>query len=366
MSSLPSEQGVETSLLSWLDGLGWETHGLDGSQGASVLDERYSRSTADVIYWDLLAEQAIALNDAVTEDNVDRLVSSLKLDLDTDDLLAGNREFYAILTKGKQFQIDGEDGTEYVYVDLIDFADIERNRFHAVNQFSVSRGTTIRPDVNLFVNGIPLVTMELKSLAQDNDYYDAISDLHNYEETVPRLFVPGLFNVAADTTALRYGAVGAPTQFYMKWADAPEQYESDNEMRQAVQALCNPATLLDICKRFVFYDQRAGGDAKIVPRYMQYYAVTRLLDRVREGEPHPDPDERGHLDRGLVWHTQGSGSPSRCCTPPRICSHRTSSTRRRCSSSSTRTSSPARCGTPSRISASSSPSSPRASTTCRN
>ncbi|MDL0120279.1 type I restriction endonuclease subunit R [Halobacterium salinarum] len=307
MSSLPSEQGVETSLLSWLDGLGWETHGLDGSQGASVLDERYSRSTADVIYWDLLAEQAIAMNDAVTEDNVDRLVSSLKLDLDTDDLLVGNREFYAILTKGKQFQIDGEDGTEYVYVDLIDFADIERNRFHAVNQFSVSRGTTIRPDVNLFVNGIPLVTMELKSLAQDNDYYDAISDLHNYEETVPRLFVPGLFNVAADTTALRYGAVGAPTQFYMKWADAPEQYESDNEMRQAVQALCNPATLLDICKRFVFYDQRAGGDAKIVPRYMQYYAVTRLLDRVREGEPHPDPDERGHLDRGLIWHTQGSG-----------------------------------------------------------
>ncbi|EMA11297.1 type I restriction endonuclease subunit R [Haloarcula marismortui] len=307
MSRLPSEQGVEKSLLSWLDELGWETHGLDGLQGAAVLDERYSRSSADVVYWDLLVEQAINLNDAVTEDNVDRLVTVLRRDLDTDDLVAGNREFYKILTRGKQFQVEHADGsTEYIYVDLMDFQNLERNRFHAVNQFSVSRGTTIRPDVNLFVNGIPLVTMELKSLAQDNDYYDAISDLHNYEGDVPRLFVPGLFNVAADTTALRYGAVGAPTQFYMKWADASERFQSDNEMQKAVQALCNPATLLDMLKRFVFYDRRAGGDAKIVPRYMQYYAVNEILDRVAEGEPSPDP-EGGTLDRGLIWHTQGSG-----------------------------------------------------------
>ena len=290
-----------------LDGVGWETHGQDSSRGANVLDDAYDRRSNEIIYWDLLEEQVVALNDDMSEDNIERFVSSLRRDLDHDSLMDANRDFHRLLTKGKLFSVQQPDGsTEDIYVDLIDFENLDNNRFHAVNQFSVSQDTIIRPDVNLFVNGIPLVTMELKSLAQDNDYYDAISDLQKYEDTVPRLFVPGLFNIAADTTELRYGAVGAPTQFYMKWADAPERFQSDNEMQQAMRALCNPATLLDILRNFVFYDRRAGGDAKIVPRYMQYYAVNRILDRVAEGEPSAELDE-GTLDRGLIWHTQGSG-----------------------------------------------------------
>jgi len=298
MPAIPSESGVERSLLSWLDSVGWETHGQDGNRGANVLDEEYERDSHEVIYWDLLAEQVVELNDAVTEDNVEKFVSSLRRDLDAENLMDGNRAFHQLLTKGKTFTIQRDDGaTETVYVNLIDYENPDQNRFHAVNQFSVSRETTIRPDVTLFVNGIPLVTMELKSLAQDNDWHDAVSDLKSYEDDVPRLFVPGLFNVAADTMELRYGAVGAPREFYEPWNDAPEVYEDDNEMRQAVRALCNPQTLLDLLKHFVFYEERAGGDAKIVPRYMQYYAVNAILDRV----------ERGKHRRGLIWHTQGSG-----------------------------------------------------------
>jgi len=298
MTAIPSESGVERSLLSWLDGLGWETHGQDGGRGANVLDEAYERDSHEVIYWNLLAEQVVALNEDVTEENVDKFVSSLRRDLDAENLMDGNRAFYTLLTKGKTFSVQRDDGTtDTVYVDLIDYENPENNRFHAVNQFSVSRETTIRPDVNLFINGIPLVTMELKSLAQDNDWHDAVRDLKQYEEDVPRLFVPGLFNVAADTMELRYGAVGAPKEFYEPWNDAPEAYQDENAMRQAVKALCNRETLLDLVKNFVFYERRAGGDAKIVPRYMQYYAVNRILDRVRRGEH----------KRGLIWHTQGSG-----------------------------------------------------------
>ncbi|TKX86597.1 type I restriction endonuclease subunit R [Halorubrum sp. SS5] len=298
MGSIPSEGGVERSLLSWLDGVGWETHGQDGGRGANVLDEAYERDSHEVIYWNLLAEQVVALNEDVTEDNVEKFLSSLRRDLDAENLMDGNRAFYRLLDKGKSFSVQLDDGTsDTVYVDLIDHDNPENNRFHAVNQFSVSRETTIRPDVNLFVNGIPLVTMELKSRAQDNDWHDAVRDLKNYEDDVPRLFVPGLFNVAADTMELRYGSVGAPKEFYEPWNDVPEVFEDDNEMRQAVKALCNPQTILDLLKHFVFYEKRAGGDAKIVPRYMQYYAVNRILDRVR-GDEH---------DRGLIWHTQGSG-----------------------------------------------------------
>mgnify|MGYP000628052072 CR=1 FL=1 len=298
MVSIPSEGGVERSLLSWLDGVGWETHGQGGGYGAKVLDENYERDSHEAIYWDLLSEQVVALNDPVTEDNVGKFISSLRRDLDADNLMDGNQDFYDLLDKGKTFNVQRDDGTtDTVYVGLIDYENPENNRFHAVNQFSVSRETTIRPDVNLFVNGIPLVTMELKSLAQDNDWHDAVSDLKDYEDDVPRLFVPGLFNIAADTMELRYGAVGAPKEFYEPWNDAPKQFQDENEMRQAVTALCNPETILDLLKHFVFFERRAGGNAKIVPRYMQYYAVNRVLERVREGVH----------DRGLIWHTQGSG-----------------------------------------------------------
>ncbi|SDD68544.1 type I restriction endonuclease subunit R [Natrinema hispanicum] len=301
MVSIPNEGGVERSLLSWLDAVGWETHGKDGGRGAGVLDETYDRRSSEVIYWNLLAEQVIKLNDEITEDNVEKFLTSLRRDLDHDNLLDGNQHFHELLTKGKTFTVQTDDRKETIYVDLIDFDSetfLETNRFHAVNQFSVSRGTTIRPDVTLFVNGIPLVTMELKSVAQDNYYGDAIDDLQQYEEDVPRLFIPGLFNVAADTMEFRYGAVGAPAEFYEPWNDAPEEYaDPDNEMKQAVMALCNPETLLDILKNFVFFEKRPGGDAKIVPRYMQYYGVRRILERVRKGVH----------DRGLIWHTQGSG-----------------------------------------------------------
>ena len=298
MVSLPSEGGVERSLLSWLDGIGWETQGQDGSRGANVLDDAYDRKSHEVVYWDLLAEQVVALNDDVTEGNVEKFISSLKRDLDAENLMDGNRAFHQLLTKGKTFSVQRDDGSsETVYVDLIDYENPENNRFHAVNQFSVSRETTIRPDVNLFVNGIPLVTMELKSRAQDNDWHDAVRDLLAYEDDVPRLFIPGLLNIAADTMELRYGAVGASREFYEPWNDAPDEHAADNNMKQAVTALCNPDAMLDLLKHFVFYERRAGGDAKIVPRYMQYYAVNAILDRVQDGE----------RKRGLIWHTQGSG-----------------------------------------------------------
>ena len=297
--TLPSEAGVEHSILEWLDGLGWEVYGLDGGEGAAQFDREYNRGGyMPVIYWALLRERLKHINDDITESNVDRFLNSLRRDLDVEDLMDGNREFHQLLRSGKQFDAKHTNGTtKPTYIDLIDFDDIENNHFVAANQFRVSRRQTIRPDITLFVNGIPLVQMELKSLAQNNDYFDAITDLQGYEEDVPRLFVPGLLNVAADTGTLRYGAVGAGTEYYEPWSDAPEEYQDPNEMKQAIQALCNPNTLLDILRNFVFFESGPGGLAKIVPRHMQYYAVHCILHRIHTGDS----------ERGLIWHTQGSG-----------------------------------------------------------
>lgn len=314
------EAGVKASILGWLDTLEYETYGLaeDEPEGARVLDEEYSRDSSEVIYYEMLREwlvnSDVGDNDQITEDNVDDFLTSLRRDLahDSANLVDSNEEFHRLLVRGKRFAVTSEEGkeTKRIFVRLVDLRNIKNNRFVAADEFRVKRGgNSIRPDVNLFVNGIPLVTMELKSLAQENDYYDAISDLRDYEEDVSRLFVPNLWNVAADSMAYRYGAVGASSSFYMPWeADkdgTPPEYRVDEEdanpLKEPVLAMCNHETLLDVLRNFVFYEHRTGGTAKIAPRYMQYYAANRIVDRVREGRT----DEA--MRRGLIWHTQGSG-----------------------------------------------------------
>ncbi|RZH68764.1 type I restriction endonuclease subunit R [Natrinema altunense] len=319
-ASVPDESGVQQDVLRWLESLDYETYGLaeDESEGASVLDEAYERDPTEVIYYGMLREwlvdSEVSDNDQITEDNVDDFLTSLRRDLshDSANLVEANEEFHRLLVRGKRFAVTSEEGkeTKRIFVRLVNLRDIENNRFVAADEFRVKRGgNSIRPDVNLFVNGIPLVTMELKSLAQENDYYDAISDLRDYEEDVSRLFVPNLWNVAADSMAYRYGAVGATSSFYMPWeADeeaTPPEYrveeEDANPLKEPVLAMCNHETLLDILRNFVFYEHRTGGTAKIIPRYMQYYAANRIVDRVREGRTDPE------MRRGLIWHTQGSG-----------------------------------------------------------
>jgi len=301
-SAMPSESGVEQSVLRWLRDLPgshqWTVYGLDGGEGAAALDREYDRGKGEVVYWDLLRETLIRINEPVTEGNVDRLLNSLRRDFDEAELMAGNRHLQTLLRRGKKFNAKHGNGTKKpVYADLIDYKHPERNAFIAVNQMRFVRGASVRPDVTLLVNGLPLVHMELKSLAQDNDYTDAIADLRGYEADVPRFFFPTLLNVAADTQSFRYGAVGARSGFYFPWSEAPLRYQDDNDLKQATQALLNPRTLLDIAQNYVFYEEKEGGTAKIVPRHMQYYAVRRILQRIREGEK----------KRGLVWHTQGSG-----------------------------------------------------------
>jgi len=303
----PDEGGLERSVLRWLDEMpgtvSWTVYGLEPGpneekEGASILDQRYSRDKGEVIYWELLRDKLIEINEDVTEANVQRLITSIRRELSQDELMPGNQHVHKLLRKGVPFEASHGNGTtKPIYAKLINFDDLGANSFIAVNQMRVTRGHSVRPDVTLLVNGIPLIQMELKSLAQDNDYYDAIDDLHDYEAKVPRLFLPTLFNVAADTQALRYGAVGAPSKFYFPWSDAPPTFTDENPTRQVVQALLNPGTLIDLLRHFVFYEKAEGGDIKIVPRHMQYYAVHKILGRIA----HED------IKRGLIWHTQGSG-----------------------------------------------------------
>lgn len=288
-----SEEGFEEDFLRWLnEDLGWDRY------RGSELDRIYNRDKTQLIYWDILKEKLKEINDEIDDSNVEDLINSIKRELTYENLLEGNKEFLEVLRKGKQFtyQEDGERKTKYI--NLIDFENIERNSFIVVNQFGFRQRDTIWPDIVLFINGIPLVIGELKSKTQEKDYYDAVDDLKEYEEKAPSLFIPSLFNIASDEIDYRYGALGAPHEHFHPWREVPPEYENiEEEVSKAAHSMLNKETLLDLLRYFGFYGHKEGKSVKIIPRYMQYYATNRIVNRIREG----------NHKRGLIWHTQGAG-----------------------------------------------------------
>lgn len=295
------ERGVEHAMLRWLADGEWEVYGLDDPEGAKVLDDRYGRAPDEPVYWDLLREKLIELNDGVTKRNVDDVITAIRRDFSSDQLVEGNRSVHELLQKGRSVNLAQPDGsTQPTVVDLIDHEEWGRNSFIAANQFRFRQHESVRPDVVCFVNGIPLIVAELKSLTQDTTIDDAIDDLHEYERDAPRLFMSVLFNIAADHEDCEYGAIRAPRKYYNPWKPGDDELNLEgfeNEFKRTTYSLLHPETLLDVLKHFVFYKRESGENAKLVPRHMQYHGANAIFERVGEGD----------FENGLIWHTQGSG-----------------------------------------------------------
>lgn len=304
-----TESSVEQKILNLLAESGWDVHGSAGEDkenwGAVKLDERYDRDLKDVVYWERLKDKIVEINDDIDEYDATDVIEKLKRKIDTENLVEGNKKFYKRLRNGIK-HTPGEQ-EEQIYVDLIDWPDKgtpakrndyfrQHNDLTAANQFRVHRKSKIRPDIVLFINGLPIVPIELKATGEDTTIEEGIEDMRQYEDDEPRLFVPALMNAVCDGKKFRYAAVGAGEEFYFPWRSANADPESADyyEPRDAVTGLLTPDTLRDILRYFVFYEDN---DAKIVPRHMQYQATNRIITRIQNGEPR----------KGLVWHTQGSG-----------------------------------------------------------
>lgn len=297
-----TESGVEAKVLDYLEDIGWDVYGdpRKGVKGAPQLDDKYDRSRKEVVYWELLKEKIVEINPKLDEDEAQEIVDNLKRNMGGENLLEANEEFYEYMRDGVPHTVVVDGESEDTYVDLIHLPEdeqnveelMEENSFIAVNQYGFKRAEDAIPDVTLLVNGIPLVHFELKNVGPDSTIQSAMNEMREYEEDTSRMFVPNLFNVVSDGMRFRYAATDAPEKFYFPWR--PENPGGDEEeVKDAVKDLFQPGTLMDIFRYFVFY----SSDGKIVPRYMQYQAVNRIIQRIRDGEPR----------KGLIWHTQGSG-----------------------------------------------------------
>ncbi len=309
-----------------LERLGW-TYVPREELAAERDDER------DVLLYGRLTAALMRLNEWMTEDQAQRVIFNLQ-HLDETGL-ARNQAIHEYLALGMPLTVDRGGRQETPTVRFFDFDHPEPgvglNEYVVTTQFRVRRGSergarrasedderVVKPDLVLFVNGIPLVVMEAKSPTLLEVWKDqAVKQLRRYQEAgpewhgagAPELFDTNLLCVAHCGADAAFGSVGAPENAYAGWKSIEPFTEREFERRlgappegqaRLIAGLLNPPVLLDILRDFVVFEHERGRLVKKLPRYQQYRAVRHGIKRILEGRT---PEERG----GVVWHTQGSG-----------------------------------------------------------
>ncbi|MDD2933279.1 MAG: type I restriction endonuclease subunit R [Methylotenera sp.] len=229
------------------------------------------------------------------------------LNLDTPVLLAANRQFHRLLVNGVQveYQKDGE--TRGDFVRLIDFVDVAANEWLAINQFSIKGAKyTRRPDIILFINGLPLVLLELKNPADINaDIWKAFDQIETYKEQIPDVFQYNEVLVISDGTEAMLGSLSSNAERFMAWRTIDgvilDPLGQFNELETLIRGVLAPAYLLDFLRFFVLFEDD-GTLVKKVAGYHQFHAVRAAINQVVAAS-RPGGTHKG----GVVWHTQGSG-----------------------------------------------------------
>ncbi|MDO8312655.1 MAG: type I restriction endonuclease subunit R, partial [Sideroxyarcus sp.] len=299
-----TEDQLEKETLSWLSDVGYRhIYGPDiAVDGTTPERSNYTQ----VILVERLRAAIARLNPAVPlaarEDALQQV-----LNLDTPVLLSANRIFHRLLINGVQveYQKDGE--TRGDFVRLMDFAEVAANEWLAVNQFSIKGAKyTRRPDIILFVNGLPLVLLELKNPADVNaNIWKAFDQIETYKEQIPDVFQYNEVLVISDGTEARLGSLSSDAERYMAWRTidgvALDPLGIHNELETLVRGVLAPTYLLDFLRFFVLFEDD-GTLVKKIAGYHQFHAVRSAITQVVAAS-RPGGSQKG----GVVWHTQGSG-----------------------------------------------------------
>ena len=195
-------------------------------------------------------------------------------------------------------RVEAQHGQKTRIVKLIDFEHPDENDFLIVNQYTMQELDTKRPDIVVFVNGLPLVVIELKSPSrEETDASEAYLQLRNYQKFIPSLFKYNAFNVMSDMALTKIGTITAKEDRYMEWKQ-PTGEVADYDV--AFKSVFTPKVFLNLLKNYILFDVREGSYTKILAGYHQYYAVEKAAVKAEEAV-------KGDGKIGVFWHTQGSG-----------------------------------------------------------
>jgi type I restriction enzyme, R subunit len=339
-----TEDQLEQEALGWLADVGYQhRYGPELAPDGSTPERSDYRQ---VLLIERLRQAVAALNpnvpQAARDDAVEQVVG-----LGTPVQLAANRQFHRLLVTGVpvQYQRDGE--TRGDFVKLVDWAAPARNEWLAVNQFSITGPHhTRRPDIILFVNGLPLVLIELKNPADANaDVWKAFQQIQTYKEQIADAFQYNEVLVISDGTDALLGPLSADSERFMAWRTIDgvtlDPLGPFNELQTLVRGVLAPAYLLDYLRFFVLFEDD-GGLVKKIAGYHQFHAVrAAIVQVIAASRPDSAPGVRGRIccassryrprrgsNCGRCWTT---GRRAASCSPPSRSSCRVrTKTRSRC------------------------------------
>ena len=324
-----TESVVEDAALEWLKGLGYAVlHGPDIAAGEPAA-ERTDPNFRDVILEGRLRQAFVRLNPTLPPEALEDAYRKLTR-TDAPSLLERNRAIHRLLVGGVTVEYRRKDGSiAGAQARVIDFEDSDNNDWLAVNQFTVSEGKhTRRPDVVLFINGLPLAVIELKNPADENaTVWSAFQQLQTYQAQIPSLFATNAALVVSDGVQARIGTLGAGKEWFKPWRtitgreDAPAKL---THLQVLLEGVFEKRRFLNLLRHFIVFEDLGGG--KIVKKmagYHQFHAVNAAVEEtLRAATPPADVvrEPQGHYESGIrsggnpgdrrvgvVWHTQGSG-----------------------------------------------------------
>ena len=300
-----SERHVEDAALSWLAGLGYAVlHGPDISPDGPT-PERISYD--QVFLTKRLREALERLNPHLPVETLEEVLRKVQ-QTETPSLVEENRRLHRYLIEGVPVEVTRKDGSIGGDVArLIDFDDVDANDWLAVNQFTViEHGHNRRPDVVLFVNGLPLAVIELKNPGDENATLEgAFNQLQTYKDQIPSLFRTNAALVTSDGLHARLGSLTANLERFMPWrtvdgsAVAPK---GAPELGTLIEGVFEQTRFLTLIPDFTVFGDTGSGLVKIVAGYHQFHAVRHAVESTIAAAS-PEGDRR----IGVIWHTQGSG-----------------------------------------------------------
>lgn len=253
-------------------------------------------------YEEQVLNSLTTINPSKPQTAIHEAIAKLK-DIDTGSLTQKNELFMDYLQHGIEVSyFDGkEQRNEIVY--LIDYEHVNRNDFQIANQWTFVEHSEKRADMIVFINGLPLVVIELKSPSrEETDASEAYLQLRNYMKEIPSLFIYNVFCVMSDMACSKAGTITSKEDRYMEWKTKDGDYESTDfaDYDTFFEGIFAKERLIDIIKNFVCFSKDESGDAKILAAYHQYFAVKKAIERTKIAIGND-----GKI--GVFWHTQGSG-----------------------------------------------------------
>jgi type I restriction enzyme R subunit len=257
-----------------------------------------ARDYTDPLYMDELLPALRRVNSKLPEVAISEAVHKLR-NFEGGTVLHKNIQFMDYLQNGISVNYFDKGEQRSALVQIIDFDNFEQNTFSVVNQWTITENSEKRPDVIVFLNGLPVVVFELKSPSrEETDASEAYRQLRNYMKEIPSLFIYNAFLVMSDLAISKAGTITADEDRFMEWKTKDGSYENTQyaQFDTFIEGVFDKGRLLDIIKNFICF----SGDVKIMGAYHQYFAVRKAIASTAKAT---ETDGRG----GVFWHTQGSG-----------------------------------------------------------